>query len=248
LRGRPNPKRIENSLNDSFDSFFLPGNFKNDEEIKHQERLNGSRLQTLERDKKEFGAKLAYYESLSAEERKDKDIRSLKDKINYLRKEVEEEKDWINRNNTQQKGRIGRNEVGKLITNKGDNNSELQKENHELRQQLTAVQKQLAGVLEELKKLKRGINGKDSEKLEQQIVHNEKLIKEGENISVAEVKDQINKSEVLMKEVNVTSSLTKDNKDGSGSLPYVIGGSIILVSAGIIGYFLLKKNREKKVV
>jgi len=50
-------------------------------------------LRTLEGDKKEFEDKLAYYESLSAEERKNKVITSLKDKISFLRKEIEEEKD-----------------------------------------------------------------------------------------------------------------------------------------------------------
>jgi len=50
-------------------------------------------LHNLERDKKEFEEKLAYYESLPAEERKNKDTRSLQDKISYLRKEIEEEKD-----------------------------------------------------------------------------------------------------------------------------------------------------------
>ena len=140
---------------------------------------------------------------------------------------------------------MGRNEVGKLITNKEDNNSNLQKENQELRQELSEVKNQLAQVLDELKKLKRDINGKGSEKLEQQIVQNEKLIKEGENISVAEVQEQVNKSQALMNEFNSAVSSTQPNKGGNGSLPYVIGGSVILVSAGIIGYFLLKKNKRK---
>jgi hypothetical protein len=98
-----------------------------------------------------------------------------------------------------------------------------------------------------LKKLKSDINGKDSEKLEQQIVQNEKLIKDSENISVSEVQEQVNKSQALMNEINAnTVSQPTDNK-GSGSLPYVIGGSVILASAGIIGYLLLKKNRGRKV-
>jgi len=110
----------------------------------------------------------------------------------------------------------------------------------------------LSEVLAELKKLKGNVNGKDSEKLEQQIVNNEKLIKEGENISVAEVQEKVDQSRLLTKlinttgSLNTTSSLTKDNKDGNGSLPYVIGGSIILVSVGIIGYFLLKRYLKKR--
>jgi len=102
----------------------------------------------------------------------------------------------------------------------------------------------LSQVLEELRKLRNNVNGKDNEKLNQQIVQNEKLIKEGENISLSEVQEQVNKSQALMKEFNVSVSPTKDNK-GNGSLPYVIGGSVILASAGIIGYFLLKKNKQK---
>jgi len=203
-------------------------------------------LQTLERDKKEFEEKLAYYESLPAEERKDKDVRSLQDKINFLKREIEEEKDWINLNNKQQKGRMGRNEVGKLITNKEDKNSDLRKENQELRQELAEVKNQLAQVLEELKRLRGNTSGKDSEKLNQQIAHNEKLIKEGENISLSEVQEQVNKSQALMKEFNNVSS-TEDNKAGNGSFPYVVGGSVILASAGIIGYFLLRKNRGGKI-
>ncbi|CAG8505372.1 5702_t:CDS:2 [Paraglomus brasilianum] len=106
------------------------------------------------------------------------------------------------------------------------------------------VKNQLAQVLAELKKLKNNSSNKDSEKLEQQIVQNEKLIKEGENLSVAEVQEQVNKSQALMKEFNNVSA-TEDNKVGNGSLPYVVGGSVILASAGIIGYFLLKKNKRK---
>ena len=127
---------------------------------------------------------------------------------------------------------------------KVNNRSELVKENQELRQELSEVKNQLAQVLDELKKLKRDINGKGNEKLEQQIVQNEKLIKEGEKVSVAEIQEQVNKSQALMNEFNTAVSSTKDNK-GNGSLFYVIGGSVILVSAGIIGYFLVKKNKRK---
>ena len=130
------------------------------------------------------------------------------------------------------------------VLEKSNTTSDLQKENRELRQELSEVKNQLAQVLDELKKLKRDINGKGNEKLEQQIVQNEKLIKEGEKVSVAEVQEQVNKSQALMNEFNATASSTKDNK-GNGSLPYIIGGSLILVSAGIIGYLLVKKNKRK---
>jgi len=126
----------------------------------------------------------------------------------------------------------------------GDAHSELRKENQDLRQQLAEVQKQLAEVLEELKKLKSEAKGKESEKLSQQIVQNEKLIKEGKNVSVAEIQEQVNKSEALMNEFNTNVSSNKDDK-GSGSLPYIIGGSIILSVAGIIGYLVVKRNKKK---
>jgi len=99
--------------------------------------------------------------------------------------------------------------------------------------------------LAELKKLKS--TGKDSEKLNQQIIQNERLIEGSSAVSETEVRDQINKSEALMKEFNTTVSPVDDNKNDNNLLPYTIGGSIILASAGIIGYCLLKKNRGKKV-
>jgi len=123
--------------------------------------------------------------------------------------------------------------------------SDLQKENQDLRQQLSEVQKQLVEVLEELKKLKSNINGKDSEKLTQQIVESERLIKDGEKVSVSEVQEQVNKSQALVKEFSSSVSSTKDNKGGNGLFPYVIGGSVIFASVGIIGYLLLKKNKRK---
>jgi len=157
----------------------------------------------------------------------------LKEKIINLRSKIEHEENYHSAGN----------DCCESHDEKDNNHSYLRQENQELRQQLAEVQKQLTEVLEELKKLKSNINGKDSEKLEQQIVQNEKLIKDSENVSVAEVKEQVNKSQALMNEIN-TSVSPKDNK-GNGSLPYVIVGSVILASAGIIGYFLVKRNKRK---
>ncbi|KLL05077.1 MAG: hypothetical protein MRERV_6c076 [Mycoplasmataceae bacterium RV_VA103A] len=128
---------------------------------------------------------------------------------------------------------------GDLVKN--DNHSDLRKENHELRQQLAEVKQQLAEVLGELRKLKNNSSGSDSEKLEQQIIHNEKLIKNSEVVSVNEIKDQINKSQALMNEVSATGA---PNKDDKGSLPYVIGGSVLVGVAGIIGYLVVKSKRR----
>jgi len=160
--------------------------------------------------------------------KRDELILDIKRSIEEFETKIQYEKDWLAKN----------------ANGYGNNHSDLQKENQQLRQELSEVKKQLAQVLEELKKLKNNSNNKDSEKLEQQIVQNEKLIKDSENISVAEVQEQVNKSQALMKEFNVGVSSTKDDK-GNGSLPYVIGGSAILASVGIIGYFLLKKNKQK---
>jgi hypothetical protein len=125
-----------------------------------------------------------------------------------------------------------------------NNNSGLQKENQELHQQLAEVKAQLAQVLEELKKLKDDTEGKNNDKLSQQISYNERLIKSGEKASVDEVREQVQKSQALMSELNATDSISKDNK-GNSSLPYVIGGSVILVSAGVLGYLLVKKSKRK---
>ncbi|MEG7978595.1 MAG: hypothetical protein NY202_01400 [Mollicutes bacterium UO1] len=108
------------------------------------------------------------------------------------------------------------------------------------------MQKQLAEALTELKKLKNNLKGKDDEKLNQQIVENERLIANDSTVSESELRDQINKSEALMKEFNTTASPANDNKNDKSSLP-LIGVSVILASAGIIGYCLLKKNRGKKI-
>jgi len=134
------------------------------------------------------------------------------------------------------------------LDKKVNNHSDLEKENNELRQQLSLVQNQLAQVLEELKKLKNNSVGQDTEKLTQQIVQNEKLIKSGAKVSEAEIREQVQKSEALLKGANVSVAPTQDNKNSNDSLPYLIGGSVILALVGIIGYCLVKKNRGKKVV
>jgi len=138
--------------------------------------------------------------------------------------------------------------------NNNDNKqSNLVKENRELKQQLAEVQKQLAEVLAELKKLKGNTDGKGTEKLDQQIVQNEKLMKNGEKVSMEEVKEQVQKSQVLLKEASTsvstgsaTASPVKGNENniGSGPLPYVIGGSVIVGSILMIGY-LAKRKKEK---
>jgi len=83
-----------------------------------------------------------------------------------------------------------------------------------------------------LKKLKGSPIGKDNKKLDQQIAQNQKLIKNGEKVSQAEVKEQVQKSQALLKEASVSVVSTKDNQkdNSSSSLPYLIGGSVVVIS------------------
>jgi len=142
---------------------------------------------------------------------------------------------------------MGRNEKGKSITDEVDNNqSDLEKENQELKHQLAEVKNQLTEVLEELKKLRNNSTGQNKAELDQQIDYNEKLIRNVEVVPETEIKEQVQKSQDLLKKNSVSVAPTKDNS-GFGSLPYVIGGSVLVSVVAIIGYYLLKKNKEKKV-
>ncbi|CAG8850916.1 13460_t:CDS:2 [Gigaspora margarita] len=78
--------------------------------------------------------------------------------------------------------------------------------------------------------MKNNSEGQNNKELDQQIVKNERLIKNGEKVSLSEVQEQVNKSQALMKEFNSSVSSTKDNKGGNGSLPYVIGGSVVVAA------------------
>ncbi|CAG8673218.1 13401_t:CDS:2 [Ambispora gerdemannii] len=129
-----------------------------------------------------------------------------------------------------QESRKCKNTIEYIPSNLVKNNNlspDLAQENHELKQQLAEVQKQLAQVLEELKKFKSNSSGKDNKKLDQQIAQNQKLIENGEKVSQAEVKEQVQKSQALLKEASVGVVSTKDNS--SGSLLYVIGGSVVVI-------------------
>jgi len=124
--------------------------------------------------------------------------------------------------------------------------TDLAKENQELKSQLAKVQKQLTEVL---KKLRNSSVGQNNAELDQQIDYNEKLISHVEEVPEAEIKEQVQKSQALLENttVNAAVSPSQNKEKNSGSLPYVIGGSVILISAGIISYFLLKKNKKSKI-
>jgi len=132
------------------------------------------------------------------------------------------------------------------VKDKYDNPTDLEKENYELKQQLAEVKNQLKEVLGELKKLRNSSTGQNKAELDQQIDYNEKLIRHSEEVPEAEVKEQVKKSQDLLKKANF-SDVSAKNNPGSGSLPYVIGGSVLIGVAAIIGYCLLKKNKEKKI-
>src|SRR5205085_10976534 len=78
---------------------------------------------------------------------------------------------------------------GKIIKSGSDEyfrrGDDLQKENHDLRQELTEVKKQLAEVLAELKKLRNNSEGQKNKELDQQIVKNERLIENGEKVTLS---------------------------------------------------------------
>ena len=127
--------------------------------------------------------------------------------------------------------------------------SDLEKENYELKQQLAEVKNQLVKVLEELKELRNNSTGQNNIELDQQIDYNEKLIRHVEEVPETEIKEQIQKSEALLRNATVNSEVSpsQGKENNNGSLPYVIGGSVILVAVGIISYFLVKKNKKSKV-
>jgi hypothetical protein len=139
-------------------------------------------------------------------------------------------------------------ECGALLCDKAKSSkTDLAKENQELKSQLAEVQKQLTEVLEELKKLRNNSSVQNNAELDQQIDYNEKIIRNVKEVPEAEIKEQVQKSQALLKGAvnNTTVSPNKGKENGAGSLPYVIGGSIILAMAGVIGYFLVKKNKQR---
>jgi len=128
---------------------------------------------------------------------------------------------------------------------KDNNQSDLEKENQELKKQLSEVKNQLVKVLEELKKLRNSSAGRNNKELDQQIDYNEKLIRNVKEVPEVEIKEQVQKSQALMNELNSCAvSPAKDNK-GDCSRPYIIGGSVLVASAAVIGYFLVKRNKRK---
>jgi len=82
----------------------------------------------------------------------------------------------------------------------------------------------------ELKKL-----GQNSRELEQQQAENERAITSG---SVAEVKQQVQKSQALAQKVKTHPVKTKTNEEkqpDNGSHPYLVGGSLLAVGLGVVG-------------
>jgi len=118
--------------------------------------------------------------------------------------------------------------------------SDLEKENQELKQQLAQVKNQLVKVLEELKKLRNNSTGQNSAELDQQIDYNEKIIRNVKEVPETEIKEQVKKSQALLKEavVNTTVSPSQGKENGVGPLPYVIGGAVLIGAVAIIGYYL----------
>lgn len=174
-------------------------------------------------------------------------IESIKKSISEFESKIQFEKDWLTKNDNeyfqrdlQQKGRMGRGEKGSFITDKKDNNSDLEKENQELKQQLAAVQVELAKVLAELKKL----TGKSEAlgKLEQQQAQNERVMKKG---SVAEIKEQAAKSQTLLQEAATMNTVAPvKNEPKNSMLPYAVGGSLLAVGLGGVAFWWKKHSRK----
>jgi len=90
------------------------------------------------------------------------------------------------------------------------------------------VQAELAKVVAELKKL-----GQNNRELEQQQAENERVISTG---SVAEVKQQVRKSQTLAQKVKARSVNTNEEKQpDNGTRPYLVGGSLLAVGLGVVG-------------
>lgn len=132
-------------------------------------------------------------------------------------------------------------------TEKDDNHSNLQKENHQLREQLFAVQKQLTEFLERLAKLE----SQEAKKLTEELVETKKvnqifLANGGER----EIKEQVQKSHDLLQKVSASVGNTTNNdinkkNNGSSIFPCLAGGSLLLGSILVLGYYWLKKNKKR---
>ncbi|KLL02031.1 MAG: hypothetical protein MRERC_5c052 [Mycoplasmataceae bacterium RC_NB112A] len=203
----------------------------------------------------------------------EKELRGLEKVLIVVNDKIRYHEDWLKNyhynENTQQKGRIGRETEGKLADccNCGlkeikflDNycqkcgaelcdkaksiHSNLEKENFELRQQLAQVQAELAKVLAELKKL----TGKNEalDKLDQQQAWNEKAMREG---SAAQIREQVNKSQALVQEASMaktenTTAPQSENKPKNGVPPYAIVGGSLAACLGIIVFCWKKRSRK----
>jgi len=125
---------------------------------------------------------------------------------------------------------------------KNTSQSNLIKENDQLKQQLNQVQQKLAEVLAELKNLKGENNDQLVNKLTQTQEQNQQLIST-DNISVSEVQEQVQKSEALLREVGNFSFTPSSNEKGHRVMPYLVGGSFLLAISGIAGLLLLRKRK-----
>jgi hypothetical protein len=130
--------------------------------------------------------------------------------------------------------------------------TKLNKKTQESRQQLTAVQKQLAEVLEELKKLKNNLNNNDNRwlGLEYQIRKGRKLIRNIEFAPLAKTQEQINKSQALIKRFRNTSTNfpAKSSEERKRSNSNLIPGCLVVIVSVLIiflGGLLVGKRSER---
>jgi hypothetical protein len=94
-----------------------------------------------------------------------------------------------------------------------------------------------------LKKLKDKDNDKLVSELTQTQAKNQQLISTG-NISVSKVQEQVQKSEALLNEVKSVSFVPNSKEKGNSLMPYLIGGSFIILISGVAGLLLLRKKTK----
>lgn len=249
------PKRIEPSFN-------------NDEVIRHQKYLTEFQEQKHFWEMRlieEQGGKGSDYlcqkwgANYSTSSDWNQVIESIKQSIDEYEIKIQFEKDWLAKNTgSQPQNKVagccccGFKDIspsddycgncGVLLCDEAKKGRvNLEKENQELRQQLAQVQDELARVLAELKKL----TGKGNQELEEQQAENEKVINHG---SEAEIKQQVQKSQALVQQLNSNLKTTAPNKKEpqNSSLPYLIGGGSLLLVAGLGGVVFWLKKRSRK--
>jgi DNA repair exonuclease SbcCD ATPase subunit len=195
--------------------------------------------------------------------KKEAEIAAVKKDIDEVASKIEHEKGWLAKNSNfdRQPAKccncgfkdIGPSdnycqECGVALCDKAKK-SDLVQENHALRQQLAAVQKQLLEVLTRLEKLE----GKDSKKLAQklsQVQEKNQALIQGDS-SPTEIQNQLEQSHNLLNQARADSMISgssvdnTNDKKANAAAPYLIGGGSLLLVGGLITYYCLRSKRKR---